>query len=211
MQPPPKQTNYQIAVDKGFEAVRERNPGELRELGALPAGEGLWNLAVLEDVFRIDLKRGTIEKPASNGGEENDAAEREPVPIRWQILALHYLAARTGVLEPGGWISFAELPDARIYDTVYRGRVIGRFCATAGRERGRFVRAARRLGGSPLPAGDEAFQFQAFPRLAVRIVWYAADEDFPPGASFTYPDNVLSYLPVEDVVVLSESMVGLMG
>ena len=130
------------------------------------------------------------------------------VPRReWQVLALHYLAAR-GVREPVRWVSFPELePAAQVYNSVYRGRVINRFVATAGRGRNEFETAANALGGEPVEWGDAGFRFQVFPRLPVAVAWYAGDDEFPPDASFVYPDNITAIFSLEDVVVLSERIV----
>jgi hypothetical protein len=55
--------------------------------------------------------------------------------------------------------------------------------------------------------GDEGFRFDVFPRLSVIIAWYAGDGELPANASFLYPDNALSFLPVEDIIVVSEGVV----
>jgi len=128
--------------------------------------------------------------------------------IEWQILALHYLAVLVPWAVGPLWVSFGEKREARGHDAVYRGRVLVRFCATAGGDREGFVRAAGGLGGEPVDMGDEGFKFQVFPRLAVVIVWYAGDEECGPGSSLLYPSKIMSILSVEDVVVLSERLVG---
>ena len=67
--------------------------------------------------------------------------------------------------------------------------------------------AALALGGRAEAGGDTAFDFDVFPRLAVRVIWYAGDEEFPPSATLLLPVNIASYLCVEDIVVLSERLV----
>ncbi len=49
------------------------------------------------------------------------------------------------------------------------------------------------------------------PRITLAVAWYRADEDFPPDATILYPDNTLSYLPLEDVIVLAECLVARLG
>ena len=55
--------------------------------------------------------------------------------------------------------------------------------------------------------GDAAFDIDVFPRVATRLIWYAADDEFPPSATLLLPDNIESFLNIEDVVVMSESLV----
>lgn len=196
-----KQTNYQLALEQGFARIAGRSPAAFGALGAAAAGDNRYRLPVLDGVFLIDL-----HAPSVTHAEE--CGEGRPVALAWQILALHYLAAPARVRRSDRWLSFADLPDARGYERVYRGRVIQRLCATAGRARDTFVQACERLGGQRVVFGDEGFRFQVFPALAVIVAWYDEDGEFSPSASVLYPDNVSSFLPAEDVVVLSEGLVG---
>ena len=41
----------------------------------------------------------------------------------------------------------------------------------------------------------------------MRVIWYAADEEFAPSATLLLPANIESYFGIEDVVVLSERVV----
>ena len=104
-----------------------------------------------------------------------------------------------------------DLATARSYAGVYDGRVIARLCHTAGRDAETLGAAAARLGGQPVEAGDAAFDFRIFPRLTLRLIWHAPDEEFPPLATLLLPGNVESYFCSEDVVVLSESLVARLG
>jgi hypothetical protein len=135
-----------------------------------------------------------------------------PVGAAWRILALHYLAidARPEPCEPD--VTFADLPLVRSYAGVYRGRVIGRLCGTAGRDAQRLTSAAEAAGGrSTEGPGDLAFDFDVFPRIAVRLHWYAADDEFPPSATLLLPANIEDYLCSEDIVVTSECLVARLG
>ncbi len=187
---------YEVAFARGLDAVRGQDAGLLAALGAVPAGGGRHEIPVLEERFVVDLEAGTVTRP---GGD---------VPRVWGILTLHYLSSK----DPGRpftrWMGFADFPTGRGYEKVYRARVLGRLCATAGRDRATFVEACRRIGGEKAAEGDEGFRLQAFPRLPVAIAWYAGDDEFPPSASFLLPDNAEAFLSIEDLVVLSESVVG---
>ena len=194
----------------------------LEDLGAEKAPNGTYRLRVLEATFVVDLARGTITRATTEQEHWDCTKQGEPprregtvpgfaggpaLPISWQILALHYLCASPPWTDSSRWVSFGHFPDARGYDPVYRGRVLKRLCATAGRDRDTFVQACHRLGAESIDWGDEGFRFRVFPRLPVVITWYYGDDEFPPNASFLYLDNVLSFLPTEDVIVLSESLV----
>jgi len=55
--------------------------------------------------------------------------------------------------------------------------------------------------------GDMGYDFNLFPKISLRLLWYAPDEEFPPSATVLLPENILSFFSVEDTVVLSESLI----
>lgn len=193
--PPPTQENLARATALGFDALARQAGGQFRWLGAEPAGNG-WRLPVLEEVLEVDLAARRIS--TSSG---------EPVGPPWRILVLHYLAiqAQPEELEPG--VTFADLPTARSYAGVYQGRVIARLCHTAGRSEEKLRAGAEKLGGQPAEGGDLSYDFRPFPRLRLRLVWHAPDDEFPASATLLLPPNIEDYFCSEDIVVLSETLV----
>ena len=131
----------------------------------------------------------------------------QPIGPHWRILVLHYLAVRARPPRHPPEITFADLPTARSYAEVYRGRTTARLCATAGRDRAGLCAAAQALEGRPVAAGDAAFDFDVFPRVSIRLVWHAPDEEFAASATLLLPSNIESYFVPEDIVVLSERLV----
>ncbi len=201
---PPKQTNYQIALDQALEGARKRTPESIVALGARRTADGCYDLPVLNTQLTLNLPEGTITRPVS---AREDDADDGSVGLPWQVMALHYIAAPSVCPEAAQWLAFADFVEIRGYESVYRGRVLGRLCATVGRDEGKFTDACRRLGAEPVALGDKGFRFQVFPHLAIAIAWYRGDDEFPPNATFLYPDNILTFLPLEDVIVLSECLV----
>ncbi len=195
----PAQDNLARATEMGFAAVGRQADEQLVWLGAERAN-GVWRLPVLDDAFRVDLSAGRM---TTSAGEE--------VGPQWRILGLHYLAvtARPERREPT--TTFADLANARSYAGVYQGRVIARLCATAGRDAEKLSAAAESLGGRSTEAGDLAFDLDLFPRLSMRLIWHAPDEEFPPSATLLMPENIESYFCSEDILVLSEGLVSRLG
>lgn len=196
---PEPQDNLLRATVLGFDAARRQTAEQMVWLGASRVGS-LWRLAILNDAVEVDLSGRRIT--ASSGQDVNPA---------WCVLLLHYLgvAGRPERLTPA--ITFADLPTARTYARVYQQRAIGRLCATAGRDADKLRAAATGLGGREVDGGDAAFDFDVFPRLCLRVIWHAADEEFPPSATILLPANIESFFCIEDIVVLSERVVGWLG
>ncbi len=193
--PPTPQDNLQRAAQLAFDAAQRQSAEQLQWLGARPGGT-LWRLPVLDELLAVDLPARRV----------TSAAGQEIKPA-WLILVLHYLAIASHLEPQSPQIAFADLPGGRTYARVYQQRAIARLCATAGRDARRLQVAATAIGGNPVPGGDAAFEFDVFPRLRVRLVWHAADDEFPPSATLLLPPNIESYFCIEDIVVLSERLV----
>ena len=201
VRPPAPQQNFDTAAKLGFEAVEEQPAEQLLWLGAQPRQYG-WQVPVLNDVLEVDLSAKRVSTSAGQG-------VRPP----WTILTLHYLAITARPEQQAPEVTFADLATARSYAGVYHARVVARLCATAGRDAQRLGAAAGALGGrsGAQAAGDAAFDFSVFPRVSVRLVWHAPDEEFPPSATLLLPENIESYFCSEDIVVLSELLVSRLG
>jgi hypothetical protein len=196
---PAPQENYRVAVERAVEALRRQTPEQLSWLGAEQHG-AIWRLPVLESLLEVDLATGRVATSAGSA-----------VQIAWQVLVLHYLGV-IGRPEPQPpAISFADLASGRGYASVYEKRVNRRLCATAGRSRETLHRAAESLSARPAHGGDAAFDFDVFPRLSVRLIWHAPDEEFPPSATILLPANMEAWFCTEDIVVLCESLVARLG
>jgi hypothetical protein len=191
---PPPQKNLDRATELAFEALARQPDEQMQWLGAEQRG-GVWQLPVLGDTIQVDPAARCV----TTGGRE--------IGPHWRIVVLHYLAipGRPDRLAPQ--ITFADLQTARTYNKVYEGRTVGRLCATVGRTESGLRAAAAALGAHDALGGDAAFDFDVFPRLTLRLVWHAADEEFPPSATILLPGNIEDYFCAEDTVVLSERLV----
>ncbi|GAH55846.1 unnamed protein product, partial [marine sediment metagenome] len=191
------QKNYRQAYELALAEVRKTPPAVLERLGVVGESAERLDVRVLGGTFHVDLAAGAVK---DDGGQQ----ARAP----WGILVLHYLLSRPSEQLAGGYISFMDIPDARGYAKPYRGRVIERFLHTAGRDEATFRAAAKRLGGEQIDQADAAYEFAVFPRVRVQLLWYRGDEELGPGASFLYEKQIVGIFCVEDIVVMSELLVG---
>jgi len=65
-----------------------------------------------------------------------------------------------------------------------------------------FRGAAAAAGGLALELADAAFAFQALPRLALAVLVWDGDEEFPTQASLVFDAAAGHYLPAEDLAGL---------
>jgi len=191
--PPPQ--DLHDATEKAANALTDQSAEQMVWLGAEQVGER-WRLPVLNDTLEVDIAAGEVT--TSSG---------EAVRPAWRLLALHYLGVRGRPQGGQPKIVFADLAGGRPYAGVYQQRVNKRLCGTAGRDLPTLTAGAEAIGTSKAEGGDAAFDIRAFPRILTRLIWYAADDEFSASATLLLPVDIEEFFCVEDVVVLSESIV----
>ena len=135
--------------------------------------------------------------------EDDVSAGGAPAHVAVSILLLHYLLRADGTPPAGEWCAFRELPDGLFYAASFAQRAeapLAQALGTGGLEVLRAAAAA--AGGLQLDLADAAFSFQALPRLALAVLVWDGDEEFPAQASVVFDANAGHYLPAEDLAGL---------
>jgi hypothetical protein len=129
-----------------------------------------------------------------------------------QILILHYLLNASGEPLTGRTIDFRQVPEGGFYWSAFVSRAKKPLLETFGRDLALYTKAAASLGGEPVPLGDVAARFLAFPRVPVTHVLWGGDEEFPSEATILFDETIPQYLPTEDIAALAgASVYRLMG
>jgi hypothetical protein len=115
------------------------------------------------------------------------------------IVLLHYLLTADGTPPADRWVAFRELPDGLFYAQAFAGHAEGLLAQKYGENLGGFRRATGALGGMPLDLADASYRFQALPRLAVAVLLWSGDEEFPGQARVLFDAAAGHYLPTEDL------------
>lgn len=194
----PKQDHYEIAREAALRRLDGKMDAErLNRLGARLADDGTtMTLPVL--CWELRVQTAPLAMSLLPDGEQ--------VALPWQILALDYLGANE-VVAPRTFVSFADLPEGRGYQSAFDSRVIGRLARTVGRDRQAFVRAAGRLGAVPVEGDPLYCIFRVFPLLEFQVLHYEGNAEFPPSCNVLFPDNTLRIFTLEDAIVAAERLV----
>ena len=115
------------------------------------------------------------------------------------IVLMHYLLTADGTPPADRWLAFRELPDGLFYAQAFAGHAEGEIAQRFDADVAGFRHAAAALGGQPLDLADASFRFQAFPRLAVAVLLWAGDDEFPAQARVLFDAVAGHYLPTEDL------------
>lgn len=127
-------------------------------------------------------------------------------PLHIQGLLLYHLLTADGTPIRERWIAFADLPSGRFYNTAFQGYTGGELAHSLGADLERFSLACQAAGGKPVPLGDQAFRFNALPRLPILAAAWAGDEDFPPAYRILFDESAPHYLPTDVCAILGSML-----
>jgi hypothetical protein len=138
---------------------------------------------------------------------EDEAESREAVPIQEQILILHYMLSPASAPLTENWISYREIPGASFYYSAFVKRAIDPLKKVFGQNIDGLLRAGETLGGKTIDPGDAGYEFRLFPNIPVRIILWAADDEFPAEANIVFNENIRGSLSPEDIAWLAGMLV----
>jgi hypothetical protein len=171
----------------------------LSSSGYEPAEGKTIRIPFLDRVFRLsypDLQFRDISAPD------------QEVPLQEQILILHYLQAGRQAAPPSGdWVAYREIPGAAFYYAAFLKRAVEPLKKAFGQNLAGLKHAAGRLNGVAVGFGDAGFDFRAFPKVPVRLIVHAGDDEFPAEATILFDRSIERTLSPEDIAWLAGMVV----
>ncbi len=198
----PKQENYLLARQLAVEGLLQSNLRERATRGGAwyergRDGEARVGFRYLDRELSVSFPQGTIETRNGQG----------PIPLREEILILHYLEKASGAPLAGRWASFAEIPGGAFYNPVFLMRCKSPLIKFFGETPEALGSVAKEVGGEPLNLGDVGVKIQVFPYVPLALALWRGDAEFPAEGSILFDASVHDYLPAEDTVILAETVV----
>ena len=169
------------------------DPAEMSSRLGIPFENGAFTVTLLGNTY-------TIPHPVAE-----DAQFAPALPI--QTFLLRYLLEAKEVAWNGEWKTFREMPWGELYIKPYTGRVLTRAAFTFGMKVEKFRAACEKLGATALTHGDAGFEFDFIGGYKMRILVWAADEEFPPNAQILYSENFATGFAAEDRVVAGDILI----
>jgi hypothetical protein len=194
----PRIDDYFNAAKIATDALAQEAPQDILKRSGFEADAEGFRVPFLNRTFRIRIPGFAFS---------DTAAEPKDVPIQEQVLILHYLLAGGLQFPTGNWIAYREIPGASFYFSAFVKRAIDPLKNTFGENIQGLVKAAGRLGGQPIPAGDAGFEFRVLPRIPIQLILWEGDEEFPPEANILFDETIGDILSPEDVAWLSGMLV----
>jgi hypothetical protein len=172
--------------------------GLVARSGFEPAEGGGLRIPFLDRVYRLSYP-GLEFADTSSGATE--------IPLQEQVLILHYLHGDPQAGVSGEWVAYREIPGATFYFGAFVKRALDPLKKGFGQNTEGFGRAAGRLKGEAVGIGDAGFEFRVFPRVPVRVILYAGDEEFAAEANILFDRSIGRILSPEDVAWMAGMLV----
>jgi len=191
----------QKAYRKTFEIACERLAGlpieERLEAAALPFERA-------GDEYRVEMRFFDEQIELAVPDFSFKSAKGSNITLTTKIILLHYIIAASGEPIASDLIPYEDIPGCRAYAPVFERRVTKPMLSAFGFARDPFLEAGLSLGGQREEYGDASFTVRAFPRVPITFILWEGDPDFPPDLKVLFDRSVKSYLPLEDIVVVSK-------
>lgn len=154
--------------------------------------------------FRLSLfdSPTVVTYPGLVGINKND----EELPLPFQAILIYYFHTSDGAPLSGQWVSFADLPDGRMYAQAFQGYSGNELVKTFGLDIEAFRSACEQGGGVATPLGDAAYVFYALPRLPLLVNYWCGDEDFLSSCKILFDSSVRHYLPTDVCAILGSML-----
>jgi len=132
----------------------------------------------------------------------------EPEPLTdFQLAFLfHHLLTADGMPVSGTWVSFADLPDGRVYNAAFQGYSGDEISKAFELDLNAFHKACQSTGGQPADLASASYVFQPLPHVPLVITYWLGDEDFPSSCKILFDESASHYLPIDGCAVLGSML-----
>ena len=150
--------SLELRIDELREILKSSPPHQLAELSGaayseIDPGRGEFRLSLLDIGILLPY-------PSLKAYDLND----DPLPNTLQALVLYYFVTANGAALTGKWVSFADLPDGRMYAKAFQGYSGDEIVKVYGVDANAFKDACKRVGG----------EFNKICRCSLHLSWVAA-------------------------------------
>ena len=126
--------------------------------------------------------------------------------LPFQAVLTYYFHTGDGKPMTGQWVSFAELPDGRMYDRAFQGYSGNEIVKTFDLDVDAFRSACEKCGGVVTHSGDAAYIFHALPNMPMLVNYWCGDEDFPSSCKVLFDSSASHYLPTDVCAILGSML-----
>ena len=169
-------------------------PGRIAGILHLSADEKYLNLTYYQVPFRLRLEDGYLEKQTEEGEWTEALYFNESMAV---YHLLHYTKDIPTV--SGKWAPSHTIDGVVSRNPAVADPLLTPFALRYTGKTKELEEACREAGGEKLSQGDVSYEFEAFPQVHLRLVFWDADEDFPAQAQILVDSCVTDFVHYETV------------
>ena len=121
---------------------------------------------------------------------------------------MHYITSDGNSPAGKSWKSFKDLPGGMFYQSAYKKRATDKLNAAFGDHPQKLKNALEHFGAETGDVGDISGILRVLPAIEVNVILYEADEEFPAEGNILFREDIVNYLPLEDIAVLGGLVAG---
>jgi len=150
------------------------------------------------------LNRRVRVNPAARSVEWGDgAAEGERPPgYNATLASVVYLLEAQEMYPAGEWVTGESLPAGAFFFRGAHAMPTAEMARRFGKDPAALLATGARLGGKPGDMGDACVELEALPRVAMRVVLWVGDDEFPSRAMMLFDRLVDAHLPLDALYCL---------
>ena len=130
-----------------------------------------------------------------------------PLPDFVQAFLFYHLLTADGTPMSGKWVSFADLPDGRMYNAAFQAYSGDEVVKSFGFDLDAFRNACISNGGIESNLASAAFTFLPLTRVPLMITYWLGDGEFPSSCKILFDESASHYLPIDACAILGSMLV----
>ncbi|MBI4282451.1 MAG: DUF3786 domain-containing protein [Chloroflexi bacterium] len=154
-------------------------------------------LALLDGSVHVYPKERTVQ-----WGDESHQPGGEP-GYNVVLLTTVYLIEAKEIPPAADWVTAESLPTGAFFFRGFHTIPTAEVAARLGHDRELFLKAGIKLGGKPVEWGDACIEIQVLPRIAVRLMFWLGDEEFPSRLTMLFDRRADEHLPLDALLSLA--------
>ncbi len=198
-------TDSEAACTKWREKFRGFDPKTAVSALQLPSDGSYVRITYFGTEYRLRLADGVLEKRISGGWTE-DLFMNEALVLYHLLGDVCEHPRSTGI-----WCSEADLDPVKIRSGNRTDPLLNGFAADFSGKIPELEAAAVRLGGTRIEKGDSSWEFHPIPQIAMRLIFWDADDEFPAQTQVMVDSGVCDYMHYEAVGCMIADLFELLG
>jgi hypothetical protein len=198
------ENNFQTAYNEALELAKARLLGCDPDRVCANSGARIVSRAPHPAIELAYMNSAIVIEFSAGDWFEKNSGE---IHIWDKLLLLHYILHASQDQPSSRKIAFKELKSASMYNQVFEGRCVRPLVKAFVECPDRLLEAFDVLGARQISSGDAAAEIQVLPKITLTCILWKADEEFPASANLLFAENIESFLPAEDIVVMSQRVV----